>query len=292
MAVIWKINLIFHRALPLAELIFMVVGLARLLVKLRLAFLAGFFVTAISYLFGKKSRIWYNRNGYWVHNSHGIILNNIHPDFRHNILKQFKQVEEDYLFDYIPKEGDVCVDAGAGLGIETIYLARVTGSSGRVYAIEASPRIFQMLKASVENNNLNQVKCFQLAISNSSGPIRISADQSNYLINNIFNDTGDWVDSITMDDFIEKNNIGHIDYMKVNIEGAEGLLIREFRHIIRVKHIAISCHDFLGKRTGQMQFYTKQAVTDFLMKNNFTVNTRNTGIDYLDDWVFGINKTV
>lgn len=270
----------------------MVVAFARLLVKLRLAFLAGPFVTAISFIFGKKNKIRYNRHGFWEHKSGDVILNDMQPDFRLNLRKQFKKIEEDYLFEYKPREGDVCIDIGAGLGIETIYLARKTGSTGKIYSIEASPRTFRMLKSTVEANNLSQVKCFQLAISDKRGTVNISADKANYLINNIFSKTGDQVASVTMDDFIEQNNIARVDYMKVNIEGAESLLIRRFRHIRRVNYIAIACHDFLGKRTGREHLYTKEAVNRFLLENNFSVVSRNTGTDYLDDWLFGVNKLI
>lgn len=267
----------------------MVVSLARLLVKFRLAWLAGILVTAVSFIFGKKSRIRYKKPGLWMHESRGIILCDMQPDFRHDIKKRFKEIENNYLFSYVPKQGDVCIDIGAGIGVVTIYLARCTGPSGKVYSIEASPATYQALKASVDCNSFSQVQCFQLAVSNSSRPVRISTHGTNYLVNNIFNESGEWVDAITMDDFILQNRIGHIDYMKVNIEGAEALMIQHFNSVKRVKYIAIACHDFLGKQTGGKQFFTKQQVTDFLTEHGFSLTSLNTGVGYLDDCVFGTN---
>ena len=56
--------------------------------------------------------------------------------------------------------------------------------------------------------------------------------------------------------------------------------------------IAISSHDFLGLRTGEKSYFTKDSVTDFLTANNFEVYARSTGIDYKDGWIYGINRIV
>ena len=82
-------------------------------------------------------------------------------------------------------------------------------------------------------------------------------------------------------------NIQHVDFLKVNIEGAELEVIKSFNKIDIVKNVAISCHDFLGARTGDVSLYTKDLVTDFLIEHGFTVATLNTPYDYANDWVFG-----
>jgi hypothetical protein len=95
-----------------------------------------------------------------------------------------------------------------------------------------------------------------------------------------------------MDDFIADNKIEQIVFLKVNIEGAERLLIRRFTAISRVRHIAISCHDFLGKRMNDDSLFTKQEVSEFLLKNSFDICSQQTGVDYIDDWIYGVNKSL
>jgi len=76
----------------------------------------------------------------------------------------------------------------------------------------------------------------------------------------------------------------------VNIEGEERLLIIAFEKISKVKHVAISCHDFLYKHSGNKNFKTKKSVIRFLEKRNFDVTGNKTGIDYVDDWIYGFNR--
>ena len=93
-----------------------------------------------------------------------------------------------------------------------------------------------------------------------------------------------------MDGFMEENQIEAVGLLKVNIEGAERLLIDSFEKISNVKHVAISCHDFLYDRSGDRNFQTKKSVIRFLKNRNFDVTGNMTGIDYLDDWIYGSNR--
>ena len=86
-------------------------------------------------------------------------------------------------------------------------------------------------------------------------------------------------------------NIQHVDFLKVNIEGAEIELIENFNKIDIIKNVAISCHDFLGARTGKVSLYTKDQVSDFLRDHGFAITTLNTPYDYANDWVFSTRNS-
>ena len=98
------------------------------------------------------------------------------------------------------------------------------------------------------------------------------------------------VNGLTIDQYLEDHNIDYVDYMKINIEGAEKLVIEEFKKIKSVKNIAISSHDFLGHRTGDKFYFTKDLMINFLKENNFEYYIRDTGVDYKDGWIYGVNK--
>jgi len=95
---------------------------------------------------------------------------------------------------------------------------------------------------------------------------------------------------MTMDGFMEENQIDSVGLLKVNIEGAERLLIGSFDKISKVRNVAISCHDFLYKRSGDKNFKTKKTIIRFLKNRNFEVSGNETGIDYVDDWIYGSNR--
>ncbi len=240
---------------------------------------------------GKGCRISYDKKGFWKHKQKGWIINEAFPNIRLDIAELTRFMDDVYFVDYKPVNGDVCIDVGAGIGTETICLSKIVGSSGRVYAIEASPFTFEILNCNVRDNQLPNVECFNLAIADHNGQLKIGDDTNDHISNSVLNTKeGVLVDALTMDEFLERNKIDHISYLKVNIEGAEQFLIRKFNAISTVKYAAISCHDFLGKRLSDNSFFTKEAVLKFLHANDFSTMSKNTGIDYVDDWIYAKNN--
>jgi len=142
----------------------------------------------------------------------------------------------------------------------------------------------------IKYGNLHNVHSYNLAIADSNGYVYIT-DSDSHIENKLVNDDSlqntRKIESVTIDKFIEDQKIQQIDLLKVNIEGAERELIKCFKNIGIVKNVAISCHDFLGKRLGDPSLYTKDEVITFLEANNFKIKTLNTPNDYANDWVFG-----
>ena len=64
----------------------------------------------------------------------------------------------------------------------------------------------------------------------------------------------------------------------------------KFDRIKDVKNLAISSHDILCNRTGDQSYFTKDLITEFLKKNNFKYYNRNTCVDYIDGWIYAVNK--
>src|ERR1044071_5209268 len=56
------------------------------------------------------------------------------------------------------RAGSTVIDVGANLGDLTIPLARAVGETGKVYAIESHPAIFNVLCANLALNGLENVK--------------------------------------------------------------------------------------------------------------------------------------
>jgi FkbM family methyltransferase len=234
----------------------------------------------------------YLRKNLWLHQQQDWKVRCFHPDVRFNAKAIVSNIESIYFFGYTPSTKDVCVEVGADIGLETIYMSRLVGDEGTVYAIEASPTTFEVLCENTSNNALRNVVLFNLAISNTNEQVRVSTSIGNHISNRIINVTEDFydVEAKTMDEFIADNNISRIDYMKVNIEGAEALLVDSFSKIHLVENIAISCHDFLGERTGEDFYFTREKIEEFLTSNNFTVDRQSSGVDSIDDWIYGHKK--
>ncbi|MEQ1898977.1 MAG: FkbM family methyltransferase [Vicinamibacterales bacterium] len=202
---------------------------------------------------------------------------------------------DDYWFHvYRPKAGDTVVDVGAGVGAETTVFSRVVGPSGRVLAIEAHPETFFLLKKQCELNLLANVTMCPLAVIDRVGPVAIEHNpvwESNSVVVLADGDmAGAVVQGNTLDDICRECQIETIDFLKVNIEGAERLAIRGMTKIIKqTSHVCIACHDFLG---DMEEFKTREIVIAFLRENGFTITERlGDSRDYVRDHIHATQAT-
>jgi FkbM family methyltransferase len=252
--------------------------------------LAEFILKAGITMVGNHVKIRFHSRNCWTHYKGSWIINEALPDIRFDPEKQMTFIRNVYFKHYLPGGDDIFIDVGAGIGMESMFLAKQADYRGRIYAIEASPSTFELLRQNIETNHLNNINPFNVAISDRSGEIFIDDNQINHIANSVFTGKGTLVRAITMDGFMEENHIDSVGLLKVNIEGAERLLIDSFEKISSVKHVAISCHDFLYNRSGDENFKTKKTIIRFLKNRNFDVTGNDTGIDYVDDWIYGSNR--
>ena len=196
---------------------------------------------------------------------------------------------------YLPVSGDNVIDIGAGVGEETIVLSSLVGPKGRVYAIEAHPRTFKALQYLVDVNKLQNVEASNVAISEHAGPVMIE-DTDNSLANSIIQNTGTKQFKIpgeTLDQFVHRNGITRIDLLKMNVEGAEQLIVKGMNDCWRVlRHVAISCHDFRFRQDESEFFKTKDLIIETLKAHAFIVETQQSNDSMVDDYVYGFNPNL
>lgn len=193
---------------------------------------------------------------------------------------------------YLPVAGDTVIDIGAGVGEETIVLSSLVGENGRIYAIEAHPRTFNALQYLVKTNKLENVEASNVAIADKEGPVVIE-DSVNSLANSIIQNTGVKQFTIpgeSLDQYVHRQGITRIDLLKMNVEGAEQLIVKGMNVCWSMtRHVAISCHDFRF-RQGESEFFkTKGLIIQTLKTRGFTVETQQSNDSMIDDYVYGKN---
>lgn len=184
---------------------------------------------------------------------------------------------------YAPKAGDVVLDIGAGHGGETFFLAPMVGPTGRVLAVEAAPAPFRRLSDLVCRNGWRNVILEEVALSDRAGTVSISGDE-NWITGNIYDGTGTvQVEAVTLDELCTKHGIDHIDWLKMNIEGAEREAVRGMERMApNIRHLTISCHDFLGTEWGR----SKVVVIEWLTGHGFEVIEHGPGPAWAEDYVY------
>ena len=166
-------------------------------------------------------------------------------------------------------------DVGAGDGGETFYLAEMVGGGGRVVSVEASPSPFRQLEELVRLNGWAQVSPLNVALTSTPGTVSISDDPEQWVAGNIYESEGSVdVEARTFDDVCTTLGIEHVDWVKMNIEGAEKDALRGMERMApHIQNFTISCHDFLGTEWGRSQ----DEVFGWLKAHGFTAEMRGEG---------------
>lgn len=120
------------------------------------------------------------------------------------------------------KAGMTVVDIGANIGYYTVILSKLVGEKGRVYAFEANPEAVKELEENIRLNQLeDNITLVPLAVGDKEGKVNIVQD-SNLGHSSVSNsDKGEAVKMITLDSHFADNSHPLIDWLKIDIEGAE-----------------------------------------------------------------------
>ncbi|HEX6700098.1 MAG TPA: FkbM family methyltransferase [Gaiellaceae bacterium] len=93
------------------------------------------------------------------------------------------------------------------------------------------------------------------------------------------------------DDVVRELGLEGIDLVKMNIEGAERVALRGLEETLpRIRHLCISCHDFVADRGGPDELRTQAFVVEFLAAHGFELTTRDEGADWVQSYVYGTRR--
>ncbi|MEO7247882.1 MAG: FkbM family methyltransferase [Novosphingobium sp.] len=211
-------------------------------------------------------------DGDWVNAQAGMIF--CSPYVFASRVAYVKQVTRDYWFyDYTPKASDVVFDIGAGIGEECAILAE---SGAEVFAIEAHPDIYRCLAKTIAANGLSNITPILCALGDHDGEISIVMANNN-IANTVIASpipgamrTGSVTVPMKMlETLCAEHGVSSVDYVKMNIEGAERQAVRGFG-AVPVHHAAISCHDFFEID----EFRTKADVIAALEERGYAIRSR------------------
>jgi FkbM family methyltransferase len=171
-----------------------------------------------------------------------------------------------------PKKGDVVVDAGAWTGHFTLVAARMVGKRGKVIAIEPQKLMCERLEDRMRRLGMNNVTVVNSALF----------DRTSKLVVPYRNDPGFNVFSAareaevtetvvlrTLDDILDSLKIDQVDFVKMDIEGAEIEALHGMQHTLSSMRpfVAIASYHW---REGAM---TSTRVEEILRGSNYSGRT-------------------
>ena len=123
-----------------------------------------------------------------------------------------------------PQKGDIVFDVGAHIGIYTLKAAKDLGEDGIVVAFEPDDENFRILQKNIRVNQLRNVKLIKAALGKFNGETLFSMTVNplySCLARHPKTREVKKVQMVTLDNVVEKLEIPHIDWIKIDVEGAE-----------------------------------------------------------------------
>ncbi len=196
------------------------------------------------------------------------------------IVDKYRRDVNDYWFHvYKPKPGDVIVDIGAGRGEDTFVFSASVGNTGKVWALEPHPVSYFALTKLCQWNHLDNVATLNLASTSKPQQLQIETLpvwESNFVREGAASKNSYPVEGLPFDQVARQHNIDRIDFLKMNIEGAERDALPGCREtLLRTSHVCISGHDFRANRGEGESFRTLAMVREYLASLGFTLTTRD-----------------
>lgn len=228
----------------------------------------------------RRDPAWVRRDpvsGGWRHNylRGGVMVT---PQPRKGSWRVFDELTRDiFFYDYTPKAGDVVVELGAGCGTETVTLSPLVAPGGVIIACEAHPWTASLLRRTMAENELKNVQVVQAAITGNPGLVNITDKDAGRNIGNTLTAAGSGIEvpAFTLDDLVAQHDLDRIDFLKVNIESAEGPMLAGMEQSISmIRHAAISCHDFGAPIIGDDTWRTREQVRAFFESHGFSIKQR------------------
>lgn len=157
---------------------------------------------------------------------------------------------------------DIFVDVGSHIGKYTVKVARQLKDNGRVISVEPESSNFDMLKANVELNNLSNVTLLNAACWNKNEKLKLYLAQritGGHSVKNPLSTDFVEVSGLKLDDILKDLQIEHVDFIKVDAEGADGEVLEGAEETIaRNPHLKIifeaanennltKCQEVLGR---------------------------------------------
>lgn len=198
--------------------------------------------------------------------------------------------EFDLYKNYINK-GSVAYDIGAHIGQIAVQMFQ---KEAIVYAFEPSPNNFPILKSNCERLG---IQCFDVALheKNYSCLTQFKDCRTDYTDSNgRKNDTIQQIHYVLLEDYIKANNLQLPDFIKLDIEGMESLVLKTFKFLFEGKRPVIYVEIHAQSKSLDNQNYPdnphwvwpEDGGFDFneLKKYNYQIIVNNKHLDVHEDW--------
>ncbi len=163
-------------------------------------------------------------------------------------------------FPYLNGRKDLTIiDAGFNVGIFSYYASQF---AKKIYAIEPSKEHVEVGKYMLDFNKITNVETFQFALSikDDEGVLTHYSNKTMYSLypnvtGTITNTGGEKVKLKKIDTFFKEQNIEHVDFLKLDVEGVEFEILgsESFKNVSpKIDCLVVEVHNYSNRNPSQI----------------------------------------
>ena len=224
---------------------------------------------------------------------YALIAQNYHVRNGYSIFKRVDETEiyffehevsEQLLVRKLVRPGMLVFDVGANVGDYTILLSKLVSFSGKVYAFEPASSTFKKLQKRIVESDYINITASQKAVYSENISIELNEFPDDY---SAWNSIGkpqmldpqgsadyvpiiktEMVEAITLDSFCYEHGIKQVDYLKLDVEGAESDALQGATGLLSEKAIRFLQFEISQKMLEGLNHEAKNTF-DILIKNGY-----------------------
>ena len=133
------------------------------------------------------------------------------------------------LYDKI-RPGMIVLDVGSNIGETLLHFAKIVGPQGFVYGFEPVSETFEKCRKNISLNPFSNLMLLQTALSDVEEELFYDARTFNnsggISMSKIQHAGSNMTTSCKLDSFISKQNVGQVDFIKIDVEGFETNILK------------------------------------------------------------------
>lgn len=218
----------------------------------------------------RRLRVFFGKRFFWARIQNNFFYLDI-QDKLHRSFYYAKKYEEEN-FNYIKnhvffKNKFTFIDVGANIGIYSIFISKIYKNCTDIYSFEPIPETLNLLKKNITKNNLNNIKVFDIALSDQEKFVFMSTKFKNGINQSAvyaIKDNGDIkIKSNKLDNLLEFKNKNI--YIKCDTEGHDINVLKGMNKIL------LNNYCFLQVENNE----NNETIGNYLKKLNFILIQKN-----------------
>ncbi|MEW5926323.1 MAG: FkbM family methyltransferase [Gemmatimonadota bacterium] len=166
------------------------------------------------------------------------------------------------------RPGSTFLDVGANGGLYTVLASGLVGERGRVFSFEPGAEQLRLLERNVELNGLRNVTIVRSAVGDRRGEVQLGVSRDGAMsslarTDHPAQDIVGWqpVEMITLDEFAREAGLDRVDFLKVDVEGAEKLVFGGARGLLAENPSLVVMFEAADVNAGAFGYSARELLT-------------------------------